>query len=115
MAEAKLALVKTNCRVQKLTPTIGAEILDVDLTQLSDQLIADIRQVLLENVVIFFRDQNLSIEQHKELGRRFGKLHVHFAVKPKIPEHPEILVIETDEKSERQAGDIWHTDTSADA
>lgn len=114
MADAKFALARAKCRIQKLTPTLGAEILDVDLTQLSDQLIADIRQALLEHVVVFFRDQTLSIEQHKELGRRFGKLHVHFAVKPKIPEHPEILVIETDEKSERQPGDIWHTDASAD-
>ncbi len=30
-----------------------------------------------ENLVIFFRDQHLSDEQHLAFGRLFGDLHLH--------------------------------------
>lgn len=44
-----------NMDVKKLTGTIGAEILGVDLSKdLSAPTIKDIRQVLLDNLVIFF-------------------------------------------------------------
>jgi alpha-ketoglutarate-dependent taurine dioxygenase len=51
--------------VRKTTPTIGAEIFGVDLSlQLSNQQFDEIHQALMENLVIFFRDQKLTIDQH---------------------------------------------------
>ena len=65
-------------QLQKLTPTIGAEISGVDLARpLTNRQFDEIHQALMENLVIFFRDQELSVEQHKAFGARFGKLHVH--------------------------------------
>src|SRR3546814_10223121 len=46
----------------------------------------------LENLVIFFRDQELTPEQHKAFGRRFGDLSVHPFVKS-LDGHPEIIEI----------------------
>jgi taurine dioxygenase len=43
----------------------------------------------MENLVIFFRDQEMTIEQHKAFGRRFGKLHVHPNAPQELPDHPE--------------------------
>jgi alpha-ketoglutarate-dependent taurine dioxygenase len=61
--------------VRKTTPVIGAEIFGVDLSQqLSNRQFEEIHQALPENLVIFFRDQKLSVEQHKTFGARFGKL-----------------------------------------
>ena len=100
--------------VRKLNPVLGAEILGIDLREsLSDETIAALRTAFLENQVLFFRDQNLTVEQHKDLGRRFGTLHIH----PRAPSpegHPELLVIHADEKSKRVAGGGWHTDVSCD-
>ena len=103
-------------QVRKMTPTIGAEISGVDLSQnLSNLQFDEINRALTENLVIFFRDQKLSIDQHKAFGARFGKLHVHPNAPKGVPEHPEILVIKADENSKRVAGEGWHSDVSCDA
>jgi taurine dioxygenase len=101
--------------VRKTTPVIGAEIFGVDLsTTLSNRQFDEIHLALTENLVVFFRDQKLSIEQHKAFGARFGKLHVHPNAAKGVPEHPEILVIKADETSKRVAGEAWHSDVSCD-
>jgi taurine dioxygenase len=65
--------------------------------------------------VIFFRDQRLSPERHKELGRRFGRLHIHPAAPSVLADHPEVFVIKADESSKFIAGEDWHSDVSCDA
>jgi taurine dioxygenase len=101
--------------VRKLTPTIGAEIFGVDLaTPLGNQQFQEVHDALMENLVIFFRDQKMTIDQHKDFGRRFGPLHVHPNAPITFPDHPEILVIKADETSTRVAGENWHTDVSCD-
>jgi taurine dioxygenase len=101
--------------VRKLTPTIGAEIEGVDLSlPLDDQQFQQIHQALLEHLVIFFRDQDLSPDQHKALGRRFGRLHIHPAPMGLLEGHPEMIVVKADANSQRIAGEQWHSDVSCD-
>src|SRR5262249_56850294 len=101
--------------VQKLTPVIGAEICGVDLARpLGNQTFQEIHDALMENLVIFFRDQELSHEQHKAFGRRFGDLHLHPTSTRSNGEHPEILVIKADEHSKHVAGEEWHSDVSCE-
>src|ERR1700733_14522222 len=101
--------------VRKLTPCIGAEIFGVDLAKpLGNQAFQEIHDALMANLVIFFRDQELSHEQHKAFGRRFGELHLH-PTSTRGGEHPEILVIKADENSKHVAGEEWHSDVSCDA
>ena len=101
--------------VRKTTPTIGAEIFGVDLSQqLSNRQFDEINRALMENLVIFFRDQKLTIDQHKAFGARFGKLHVHPNAPKGVLDHPEILVIKADETSKRVACEGWHSDVSCD-
>ena len=100
--------------VSSISPALGAEISGVNLAEpLGNQAFSEIHDALMEHQVIFFRDQNLTLEQHKEFGRRFGELHIHPAM-PGPEGHPEILVIHTDESSKHAAGQAWHTDVSAD-
>jgi taurine dioxygenase len=101
--------------VKKVTPHCGAEINGVDLARpLDDATFAEIEKALVEHAVIFFRDQAMTPEQHKALGRRFGVLHLHPAYPDLLPGHPEIMVIQADEKSKRIAGEAWHSDVSCD-
>ena len=47
--------------VRKLTPTIGAEIFGVDLGKpLGNQQFQEVHDALMENLVIFFRDQKMT-------------------------------------------------------
>jgi taurine dioxygenase len=102
--------------VKKLTPHIGAEIAGVDLSQpLGNQQFQEVHDALMENLVVFFRGQNLSHEQHKAFGHLFGDLVAHPA-SPHSPEgHPEILTIHADETSKHVAGEEWHSDVSCAA
>ena len=101
--------------VRKLTPAIGAEIFGVDLAKpLGNQQFQEVHDALMDNLVIFFRDQKMTIDQHKDFGRRFGQLHVHPNAPISFAEHPEILVIKADEKSKHVAGEEWHSDVSCD-
>lgn len=100
--------------IQSLTPTIGAEIHGVDLREpLGPETQKQIHEAWMTHQVIFFRDQDLTLEAHKEFGRAFGELHVHPNL-PGPPEHPEILVIHADAKSRYVAGQGWHSDVSCD-
>jgi taurine dioxygenase len=121
--------------VKPVNPSIGAEILGVDLSrEIGPQLLAELRTALNEHHVIYFRDQQLSNEDHKRFGRLFGRLHSHplHAAKAKalaagdmqaaamadaygIGDDPEILPIKADEMSKNVAGEGWHTDVTCDA
>ena len=84
--------------VRKVTPVIGAEIHGVDLTRpLGNQQFQEIHDALMDNLVIFFRDQKINIDQQADFGRKFGKLHIHPASRSPIEGHPEILLIKADE------------------
>ena len=63
--------------VDKLTPIIGGEIGGIDLRAISNQQMDETHRALAENLVIFFRDQHLTPDQHLDFGRRFGELHIH--------------------------------------
>ena len=110
------AEVRERITVRKLTPSIGAEVLGVDLSRpLAAATLQTIRQALWDNQVIFFRDQQLSPDQHLAFARGFGPLHIHPLKKERDPQHEELLVIHADENSKYVAGEDLHTDVSCDA
>jgi alpha-ketoglutarate-dependent taurine dioxygenase len=64
--------------VRPLEPTIGAEISGIDISQpISDDLRDELRSILLQYKVVFFRDQQLNVEQQAAFAARFGKLYTH--------------------------------------
>ncbi|SKY03749.1 Probable taurine dioxygenase [Mycobacteroides abscessus subsp. bolletii] len=81
-------------RVQPLTCTIGAELFDVDLAEVSrsDELFGEIRTLLLEHKVLFLRDQNITRAEHVALARRFGPLEDH-PVAGSDPDHRGLVRI----------------------
>ena len=97
--------------VEPLTATIGAEIGGIDLAdELPDAVIEEIRQVLLEWKVVFFRDQGrLDRERHIAFGRRFGDLEVH-PLTPDDGANPEVFVIPAG--GTFRAPEVWHSDVT---
>jgi taurine dioxygenase len=94
-----------------MTPTIGAEVEGVDLTRpLDARTVSALRRALLDWKVLFFRDQDITTEQHLAFARNFGDLEVHpFA--PQKPGYPEVLAITHDANS-RGKENTWHSDVT---
>lgn len=107
-------MASPDIRIRPLTPTIGAEVEGVDLGDVDDETFDEVRRALAEHLVLFFRDQEISVEAHKAFGRRFGELDVH-PNDPGLDGHPEVMVIHADETSKRIAGEMWHSDVSCRA
>ncbi|MBE88835.1 MAG: taurine dioxygenase [Rhodospirillaceae bacterium] len=99
--------------IKKLGGTLGAEIYDVDLSaNLNKTKIADIREALLDNLVIFFRDQNLTDEDLVRVGKCFGELAPLPPHRQNPGSQPEILVVEKKPNDKLNFGYEWHSDTT---
>jgi taurine dioxygenase len=103
--------------VKPLSPHVGAEIGDIDLTKpLSPGQVKDLTDALAKHGVIFFRDQPIDLEMHRRFAMYFGELHVHVggegtASRPD-EQYPEARRQHFDANSKRVSGEVWHTDQS---
>jgi len=90
-------LAEQTLQVERLTATLGAEVSGVDFREpMSAEREKEIHETLLEHQVLFFRDQDLSPDQHKAIGESFGELHVPPVLPSRAEEgHPEIVVLQS--------------------
>jgi taurine dioxygenase len=96
--------------VEKISGSLGAEVSGVDLSQdLPDEVIAEIRQALLDNLVIFFRDQVMTPAQQLAFARRWGEIHLHPYMQG-MEDYPEILEIVKTPADKKNFGGSWHSD-----
>jgi taurine dioxygenase len=97
-------------KVKPLGPTIGAEIIGVDLRNpVTPELKEELNRALLEWKVIFFRNQQITSDQQVAFSKLWGELETH-------PWHPQG---DSDEvirftKDEKRIGyeNVWHTDVT---
>lgn len=99
--------------VSPITGALGAEIDGVNLAQpISDDTFEEIHRAFLENLVIFFRGQDMTPEQQKTFARRFGELDIHEFVEG-MAGHPEILAIVKEARDDSyNFGGRWHADVT---
>ena len=123
-AHAPIAAVDTpdyaGLTVTPVSTVLGAEISGLDLRQpLAPDVVAAIRSALLRHKVVFFRDQDISHEDHVRFGRYFGDLEGH-PVTSHVPGFPEILHIEAADGMKlseaivplARVANKWHTDVT---
>ena len=100
--------------VRPLTAVIGAQVDGIKLSEpMDDETFSFVHSALLEHLVLFFRDQEMTPDQHVALGKRFGPLHIHSSA-PCIDNRPELMKIHADATSPFAEGTAWHTDVSCD-
>lgn len=98
--------------IQPLTSCIGAEIAGVDLSKtLSDEQFQDVHDALVDNHVVFFRDQEITPEGQLEFARRFGTPEVHPIVEGSNT-HPELIEVLKPAGEGASFGTGWHTDNT---
>ena len=101
--------------VNPCSPNIGAEIGSIDLTQpLNDDTADELRRAFIRYQVIFFRDQQISFDDHVRLAEYFGVLgaHVGKSTISSTTEDPRVRKFHYDETTPRVSGDVFHTDQS---
>lgn len=101
-------------KVRPISGSLGTEIHGVNLAEeLDDETYAEIKRALLEYLVIFFRDQEITPDQQIAFGRRFGDLHIHPFI-PSLPGHDEIIRLwaESGEEDNLRLANAWHPDLS---
>ena len=95
---------------RRIAGSLGAEVSGVDLSEdLPDDVLAEVRAALLDNCVIFFRDQKISPEQQLRFARRWGEIHLHPFMQG-MADYPEILEIIKTPEDKKNFGGSWHTD-----
>jgi taurine dioxygenase len=97
-------------KVEQLTCSIGAEVSDIHLGDASRDkgLAEEIRALLLQHKVLFFRDQDITRAEHVGFARHFGDLEDH-PVAGSDPEHPGLVQIYRSEKRENYEN-TYHSD-----
>jgi len=104
--------------VTPVSPHIGAEIGDIDLTKpLPDRQVKELHEAFIQYLVIFFRDQKISFEDQTRVASYFGPLGKHVGVSTisKPTEHPLVRRFHYDENSKRISGENFHSDQSCAA
>jgi len=96
----------------RLAGALGAEIHGVDLAaDLSDGVVAALRQALLDHLVIFFRDQDLPPARFLALAKRFGTPNEYPFVKG-LNGYPEVIAVTKLPHETVNFGGVWHADTT---
>ena len=78
-----------------------------------DEVLSEIRDAFGHYGVVFFRDQELTPEQHVAFAERFGPININrfFAT---VPGYPMIAEVRKEPEQTRNIGGGWHTDHSYD-
>ncbi len=98
--------------VHPIAGSLGAEIRGVDIARsLEDDVVREIRQALLDHLVIFLRDQKLTPPQQLAFARRFGEA-VEYPQLKGLPECPLITPVIKLAHERVNFGGVWHSDTT---
>lgn len=98
--------------VTPVSPSIGAELSFLDLSNpLEKDVIDEIEAALRQYLVLFFRDQELTPIEHKQCAEQFGTPEPYPLVRG-IDECPEIVPILKLPEERVNFGGVWHSDTA---
>jgi taurine dioxygenase len=98
--------------VTPLSGALGAEVRGVDLSQtLPDAVIAELRALWLEHLVLFFRDQDIGSAQYYAFAQRFGA-PMEYPFLKGLPDFPCINQVIKRENETVAFGGVWHSDTT---
>ncbi|KAI8909927.1 taurine catabolism dioxygenase [Powellomyces hirtus] len=131
----KRSLLEAVTKRIDLSPIIGTELHGLQLSQLSEQQKEDLALFVSERGVVFFRDQDITLEQQQELGRSWGRVRFmciqsgakatpektpsFFTLLKRMPcaieqnsQHTLSTLSTLNFRSKIHAGEGWHTDIS---
>jgi len=94
-------------QVQRLAGSLGAEVRGVALAGADTDTVAALQRLLLEHQVLFFPEQQISVDEHVALGEQFGPVESHPNLKNPFTQHPKLFELAA---TKGGIADEWHTD-----
>ena len=80
--------------IERLTPSIGAEISGLDLSGPLDGATLDaVYRALLDHLVLFFRDQTMPPAAHLAFAESFGEIDRPHPVYPHAGDDPRVMLL----------------------
>ena len=98
--------------IKKISGSLGGLVCNADLRDMTDTRFEQIAAALWQHQVLVFKRQNLPIDEHIDIGKRFGPLHTHPAANG-VDAHPEVLLLRNRGKS-KNITQVWHSDVSCE-
>ena len=99
-------------QVRPIAGALGAEIEGIDAARpLDTTVVAELRQALLDHLVIFLRNQRLTPQAQLAFARQFGEPMEYPQLKG-LPECPLITPVVKLAHERVNFGGIWHSDTA---
>ena len=95
------------------TGAVGAIVSNVDLAACSDEAFAEMQRAFSQHSVLFFREQELTPEQHILFAQRWGQINVNRFFSA-VENSPSIAEVKKEKGQKFNIGGSWHTDHSYD-
>lgn len=108
--ERLAALRFDRIQLRPVGATCGAEVSGVDLADVDAPTFDELERALLEYKVLFFRDQDISSEQHVAFAARFGELEEHPFIKAK--DGYDMIVEFAKDEEVKGVENVWHSDVT---
>ena len=103
--------------IRLLSDKLGAEVIGLNLSEALDSSAAEaVNRALVDNVVLVFRDQDLTPTQFFTAAEQLGEPMIQHLSQYKVPECPMVSYVSNQEKTDdgkrKLLGQAWHTDHS---
>jgi taurine dioxygenase len=99
-------------KIKRIAGALGAELDGVNLSRpLTAEQVRDIRSVLLEHLVIFFRDQSLTTDDFMRFAKTMGE-PVEYPYVKGLDGYPCVIEVKKLAHETVNFGGIWHADTT---
>lgn len=101
-------------QVRSVSSALGAEVTGIDLSkEIRENALAELRRAFAEYGVLFFRDQDLTPEDHVRFARCWGEININRFFTP-VAGYPMIAEVRKEPEQRTNIGGGWHTDHSYD-
>ncbi|MBV1904814.1 MAG: TauD/TfdA family dioxygenase [Pseudomonadales bacterium] len=99
-------------KAEPLAAAMGAEILGVNLADVSDEAFQEIQHALFRHKMIYFRDQDISHAEHEAFSAKFGEF-ADDAYTDGVTDHSNVQPVlrEADDPVAIIFGSGWHSDS----
>ncbi|KRO95848.1 MAG: TauD/TfdA family dioxygenase [Proteobacteria bacterium] len=99
--------------VTAFSENCGAVVSDLQLATMSNHELLELRALFAKYGLLFFRDQDLTPDQHLKFANRFGRIVINKFFKT-TDDFPQIAEVRKEKTQQTNIGGGWHTDHSYD-